>query len=60
MYKFNQNGKDIFEIFETATEQIILSGGKEVREIYRGLKNNANGFRGWTPAFFVASIKKGK
>ena len=51
----NDNG--VFKIFETATDQIIVTflDQKEAKQTVRHL-NFGGGFDGWTPAFMLKKV----
>ncbi|CAB4162367.1 hypothetical protein UFOVP787_34 [uncultured Caudovirales phage] len=62
-YKLTENTKDknIYDVFEASTEQVIASFSEhnEARKLMRFL-NLGGSFDGWTPSFFLKtfSVKK--
>lgn len=60
-YKLSENIKDksIYDVFETATEQVITSCSdfSKARKVMRHL-NLGGSFDGWTPSFFLVDVSK--
>ena len=54
MIKRNVDDNDIYEIFESRTEQNIMQCEDEWdAQILKTSLNNGSGFDGWTPSFFL-------
>ena len=53
-----KNNNNVFDVLETATNQIIASfpTQKEAKDLLRKL-NLGGGFDGWTPTFILKTIK---
>jgi hypothetical protein len=57
-YRINSK-KNIFEVYETATEQVIksFSDAKEAKKFMKSL-NLGSGFDGWTPSFVLKDFSE--
>ena len=59
MIKRNVDDNDIYEIFESRTEQNIMQCEDEWdAQILKTSLNNGSGFDGWTPTFFIKKVQK--